>query len=236
MLEFLGSTLSDRKVRLFAVACCRRLWNLMSDERSRTAVEVAERFADGLVNHSLFLEARELADRAAIDAKHEEFGAEAMANFSDTPEYRAVCDALAAADAARASVSMAAGTPDGGREMYHHAGGDFSDIRFGRLSQGSWELIPQADAAQLLRCHFGNPFRPVFINADWLMPTVTSLAAAAYEVRSLPSAELDSARLAILADALEEAGCDSADILTHLRGPGPHVRGCWVVDLLVGRS
>ena len=83
---------------------------------------------------------------------------------------------------------------------------------------------------------FGNPFRPISFNTDWLNPTVSSLATAAYEERSLPSGELDTARLAILADALEEAGCDNQDILTHLRSTGPHVRGCWVVDLLLGKD
>jgi len=52
----------------------------------------------------------------------------------------------------------------------------------------------------------------------------------------MPEVTLDTARLAVLADALEEAGCDNADILAHCRGPGPHVRGCWVVDLLSGKE
>ena len=62
------------------------------------------------------------------------------------------------------------------------------------------------------------------------------LATAAYEERILPAGTLDSDRLAVLADALEDAGCDNEDILSHLRGPGPHVRGCWVVDLLLGKG
>jgi hypothetical protein len=95
------------------------------------------------------------------------------------------------------------------------------------------EWLAQID---LLRDIFGNPFRPVSISPGWLTPTVTNLATAAYEERILPSGELDSARLAVLADALEEAGCDSADVLSHLREPGPHVRGCWVVDLLLDKG
>jgi hypothetical protein len=63
-----------------------------------------------------------------------------------------------------------------------------------------------------------------------------TLARAVYEEREVTSGNLDPARLAVLADMLEEAGCADADILAHLRGPGPHVRGCWVVDALVGRS
>jgi hypothetical protein len=88
----------------------------------------------------------------------------------------------------------------------------------------------------MLRDIFANPFRSVAINFTWLTPTVRNLATAAYEDRSLPSGELDPARLAVLADALEESGCNNADMLTHLRSPGPHVRGCWSVDLLLGKE
>jgi hypothetical protein len=65
---------------------------------------------------------------------------------------------------------------------------------------------------------------------------VSSLAQAAYDVRLLPSGELDAARLAVLSDALEEAGCTDGALLSHLRGPGPHVRGCWAVDLILGKK
>ena len=58
----------------------------------------------------------------------------------------------------------------------------------------------------------------------------------AYDERLMPSGELDLGRLAVLSDALEEAGCTSAEILTHLRSPGPHVRGCWALDLILGKS
>jgi hypothetical protein len=65
---------------------------------------------------------------------------------------------------------------------------------------------------------------------------VAGIATAAYEARILPSGELDTARLAVLADALEEAGCTDDTLLNHLHGPGPHVRGCWALDLLLGKS
>jgi hypothetical protein len=99
------------------------------------------------------------------------------------------------------------------------------------------EAVPSEPPVQaaLLRDIFGNPFRPVSIHPAWISPTVTTLATAAYEERALPAGELDPARLSVLADALEEAGAD-ASLLAHLRGPGPHVRGCWVVDLLTGRE
>jgi hypothetical protein len=90
--------------------------------------------------------------------------------------------------------------------------------------------------AQLLRDIFRSPFRPVALFPAWLTPTVTDLATVAYNERALPSGELDTARLAVLADALEETGCSSADLLSHLRRTGPHVRGCWAVDLLLGKE
>ncbi|HWG47752.1 MAG TPA: hypothetical protein VN688_33625 [Gemmataceae bacterium] len=79
---------------------------------------------------------------------------------------------------------------------------------------------------------FGNPFRPARIDhrfLGWNDGTIPKLAQVIYEGRAFD-------HLPILADALEEAGCSDLDILGHLRGPGPHVRGCWVVDLCLGLS
>jgi hypothetical protein len=90
-----------------------------------------------------------------------------------------------------------------------------------------------------VRCLLGNPFRPVNISSAvlaWNDAVVVRLAHTTYEERHLPEGTLNNTRLLILADALEEAGCADADILGHLRGPGPHVRGCWVVDLCLGKS
>jgi hypothetical protein len=94
----------------------------------------------------------------------------------------------------------------------------------------------QAAQVAILRCIFGNPFRPVTLDRAWQSPQVVALAQAAYDDRELPAGTLDVARLAVLADALEEAGCDRPDLLGHLRGPGPHVRGCWAVDLVLGKG
>ena len=82
----------------------------------------------------------------------------------------------------------------------------------------------------------GTLFRPATIDPAWLTPTVTSLTTAAYDDRIMPSGELDTARLAVLSDALEEAGCTDTAILDHLRSPGPHVRGCWALDLLLAKE
>ena len=81
----------------------------------------------------------------------------------------------------------------------------------------------------LLRCIFGNSFRSLVADVSWITSSVDSLAESIYTDRAFD-------RLPILADALEAAGCTNADILGHCRGPGPHVRGCWVVDLILGKT
>jgi hypothetical protein len=86
-----------------------------------------------------------------------------------------------------------------------------------------------------IRDIFGNPFRPATLEGRCRTPTILSLSQAAYHERQLPSGHLDNARLAVLSDALEEAGCDDEAILAHLRSPGSHVRGCWALDLILGR-
>jgi hypothetical protein len=93
--------------------------------------------------------------------------------------------------------------------------------------------------ADLVREHFGNPFRLLNLSPNvlsWQDKTVFRLAQAAYENRILPAGILNNTRLAILADALEEAGCTDEQILTHLRSGGDHYRGCFVVDALLGKS
>ncbi|HJZ56560.1 MAG TPA: hypothetical protein VKE74_16460 [Gemmataceae bacterium] len=76
---------------------------------------------------------------------------------------------------------------------------------------------------------FGNPFRPVAFAPAWRTGTAVTLARQMYEAR-------DFSAMPILADALQDAGCENDDILDHCRGFGPHVRGCWVVDLVLGKK
>jgi hypothetical protein len=93
-------------------------------------------------------------------------------------------------------------------------------------SASGWQDPAQAG---LLRDIFGNPFRPPTFDPSWRTSTAVGLARSIYAARAFD-------RLPILADALEEAGCDNPDVLSHCRGDGPHVRGCWVVDLVLGKS
>jgi hypothetical protein len=110
--------------------------------------------------------------------------------------------------------------------------------REGGHSACDWQAIKAAEEkrqSDLLRDSL-NPFRPGSVEPSGLTPTARELARAAYEERLPPSGELDSARLAVLADGLEEAGCTDRAILDHLRGPGSHVRGCWAVDLCLEKQ
>ncbi len=86
-----------------------------------------------------------------------------------------------------------------------------------------------AEQVPILRCIVGNPFRPVACDPSWRTTTAVGLAEAIYAERAFD-------RLPILADALEDAGCDNPDVLAHCRDRGPHARGCWVVDLILGKS
>jgi hypothetical protein len=92
----------------------------------------------------------------------------------------------------------------------------------------------------LLHEIFGNPFRPPAAPPAavlaWSTGTVRRLAEGIYVERRTPTGTLDGARLAILADALLEAGCDNKEIIQHCRGEGPHVRGCWALDWILGKS
>ena len=99
---------------------------------------------------------------------------------------------------------------------------------FGQLA-GNLQLDLYRRNLPSLRCIVGNPYRPVRLDSDWLTSTVVDLARGIYDERAFD-------RMPILADALQEAGCENTDILDHCRGTGPHVRGCWVVDLVLGKQ
>jgi hypothetical protein len=97
-----------------------------------------------------------------------------------------------------------------------------------RSNADDWEVERDCQAA-LLREVFGNPFRPISLSSAWLTLTVINVAQVIYDERRF-------ADLPILADALEDAGCDNADILNHCRQPGEHVLGCWALDLVLGKQ
>jgi hypothetical protein len=206
MLEFLRDSgkLSERKARLFACSCCRRVWCLL-DQVGTASVVVAERYADGEISAEELQKAEYLAWHSADGLAH-------------YPDY-----VLTAGWAAHAAVV--------GEAI------DAADLV--AESAGPEEKVVVQSV--LLRDLFGPlPFRSVAVERGWLAwnsGTVVRLAEAAYDNRKLPAGTLEPERLAVLADALEEARCTDRDILGHLREQGAvHVRGCWVLDVLTGRQ
>jgi hypothetical protein len=203
-----GAPVSDRKLRLWAAACCRLCWGLLKDRRSRAAVEAAEQFADGRIS------AAELAAAEAAALK----AGETFSMFSraDRPFRHA---ALAADDTTAALPGPVLGAA--------------LRVRFALVEAGlASQEAAQTAVLTLLRDVLGNPFRRVKVKRSWLKwagGTVPNMAQGIYEERAFD-------RLPVLADALEEAGCADAEVLGHLRGPGPHARGCWALDLILGRD
>jgi hypothetical protein len=98
-----------------------------------------------------------------------------------------------------------------------------------RIARGIRQKGEEKAICQLFHCLFGNPFRAVKFRTGWRKPRALALSRTAYEERRFED-------LPLLADALKEAGCTDEAILAHCRGPGPHVRGCWVVDLVLGKE
>jgi hypothetical protein len=208
MLEFLRRKVSDRKLRLFAVACCRQNWHLLTDERSRTALEVAERFADGMASLAELQNTRPPLYTLAAHACYN-----ATEVFTEIEPGTMIAD-CAAENAAWGTAKHGVMPPDDN---------SFSSIFNTKLS------IQKDIQSKLLRCILLNPFRPVTLVPAWKTPAVVQLARCLYEERRFED-------MPVLADALEEAGCQDATVLGHCRGSGPHVQGCWVVDLLLGKE
>lgn len=199
---------SWRKVRLWASACVRRIWPRLTSEPARRAVEVAEQFADGQANQRAVENAANAVERVRKGDRRVNRAAALLARLC-CPDHR--FPPAEVSDAVVDAVVREADSPEA----------------------RAAERKAQAD---LLLDSFGSPFHPVVVEPSWLTPTVVALAQAAYDERELPSGHLDPARLAVLADALEDAGATNAELLGNLRGPGPHVRGYHAVDLLLGRS
>jgi hypothetical protein len=192
MLEYLRNSgmSSERKFRLFAVACSRRIWSWI-DALGREAVEVAEKFADGFASSDELRAARLVCQGAGGQAAW--YAAATNAN-------------IAARNSARSAQAGVARNP--------------------LLGSEAAELLAQAE---LVREIFGNPFRPISLDPSWRTPSVVSLAQTIYDERRFD-------RMPESADALAKVGCDNVEFLGHVRGPGPHVPGCWALDLALGKD
>jgi hypothetical protein len=219
MLKSLQGKTSDRKLRLFAAAC-RRIWPLLADARSRRGVEIAEHFVDGLASEAERNLAFEEADTAAAAARR--MRPERVPGGGVVFAYPAVDPPWCAAAAAAAVIN------------YNPFRRPFDAFEFAAAAG-----VEFADQAAILRDVIGNHTRsPILLSPTAVLrdDTAQVIAAEVYKDRRLPAGMLDFGHLAVLADALEDAGGTDAELLGHLRGPGPHVRGCWALDLVLSKS
>jgi hypothetical protein len=224
MLELIGPTATDRQLRLFACACCRRIWPLYIDQFYRRAIERSEAFADGTISRG-----------ALINALRDTY-------FAERGNDRAALLACNAADCAASPIPTEQNRLDVDGEYVYIDGyldlaretGIYAALASAEALATGTSIRPERAAqAVLLRDIAPRPFSSSLpIDRRWLTwndNTVHRIARAIYDERAFD-------RMPILADALEDAGCDDADILRHCREPGEHVRGCWVIDLLLGKE
>lgn len=220
MIRHLGSSAGDRKLRLFAAACCRRVWPLLADQRSRDAVTAAEQVEAGTASE----EGRRVALRdaqAACVAWSRRYSFTDPRCFATRAAYQVISRTNLSVPHAARCTAEALAVGGGCRHPSHLTG----HPRY---------LAERASQAAILRDVFGDPFSPAALEPACRTSTARSLAQAAYEHRTIPGGHLDNDRLAVLADALEEAGCEDAMLLAHLRSAGPHFLGCFAVDAVLG--
>jgi hypothetical protein len=262
ILEFLGDKASDRKLRLFAVAWCRTVSELLPDESARRALQIAELAADGQADP---VEMRNLLEEIGprINTQYGAFlcggcggpgctyaamAATATLNpaltftwyMGQTPsETLTAWECVARAKAQTAKEEAQEKRWQERDEVVIDSEDEPDDAWYEQTQDAGYNAWDREYAAAragpcvLLRDIFGLlPFRPATFDFSWLAyndGTVVKMAHSIYPDRAFD-------RMPILGDALEESGCQDADILAHCRQPGSHVRGCWVVDSLTGRA
>jgi hypothetical protein len=206
MVEFLRGKASQRKLRLVACACCRRISHLLTPQNCHD-LEIGEQLAEGLLP---------LDSPAWIDPKRRNYGTGPVDAPTGACLSTRVMDPFLAAFAAAMKASDAVADVSTPSKEY-----------MARLEYKTSEQKAQAD---LVRDVFGHIFFTGMVEPAWLQwneGAVPRLARTIYEERRFGNV-LD------LYDVLLDAGCNNQDILSHLRVPGPHVRGCWVLDLILG--
>jgi len=215
---------SDRKLRLFGCACCPLVWWLVPDDRAKRGIESSEGWAD--------VEPKKKDEEAARE--FDDVGGESLGAGGDLALMAVQCVVGTLRTISSAIGPVTPATRLAPKWVARQL------ARLGRRAAGqsdpAQDEVIHADQLHLIHVIVGNPFRRADLNPFWRTPEVSALALAAYDERFLPSGHRDPARLAVLSDALEEAGCADADVLAHLRSPGPHVRGCWALDLVLGNG
>ncbi|MGF1577957.1 MAG: hypothetical protein ACFCD0_01195 [Gemmataceae bacterium] len=215
MLRFLEGRTSPRKLRLFAAACCRYIWDSIGDERSQQVVELLELYADQLLPREVFLAARQAAVEIAFAAPTK--GPCALREATKEPPFEAAMTTF------EYVVSVAA----------DHLVEQSERVKLGIISWDAAKSIyrPQvyADLANFLRDIVPYQNREPTTSPSWQTDDVQAVARRIYQQYRFED-------LPILADALEEAGVDDEEMLAHCRNGHSHVRGCWVVDLVLGKE
>jgi hypothetical protein len=222
----------ERKLRYFAFACVRRMWDEVPAEPLKRAIEAGERHADGLIDEHELGAAITAANRARPSRHPVARAAYDAARYTPVGDFSGVHWDSVTMLLARAAASRAVRNVPPTTYMYVE-GGNVVTVKVPmNRARRKWEARRDAESAaqcDLIREVFGNPFRPVTPDPAWRTPAVVALAETIYNGRAFH-------RLPDLAAALERAGCADADVLSHCRDRRPHVRGCWVVDLVLDRA
>lgn len=218
---------SDRKLRLFACACYQRISHRLPDGRTQAAVAVAEAVADGLQPVNALQQAEALLRDALMRLEPAWRVARGAERYALAPTHYALALGLVvlwresqkAAYYASSNAYLAVEVLDNPTTTRFNAG--YSTL--GAMAEREAQV-------KLLRDIFENPFQPATLDPSLLTSTVVALANSIYAERAFE-------RMPILADALADAGTpDYSPLLEHLRGPGPHVRGCFALDLILGKE
>jgi len=218
LLAACGLAEGDRRLRLFNAACARRVAAVMPDDHARRLVDLAEQRADGLLADRDWL-------RAAVETLDPYMGNEAARDGAGGATFGVLMHLHQTH--ARSILRLTESVVEA-RAYLAYTGGYPADI-------GPEALVRQAVEGEtttlchMFRCVCSNPFRPMSGDPALLTSTVVSLAKGIYEQKAFD-------RMPILADALHDAGCENVEILEHCQGNRPHVKGCFVVDLLTGRA
>jgi hypothetical protein len=249
MLDFVASKASERKLRLLVVACCRHLGHLLAP--AKDCRDVAATQLNPIVSEPDDKQAR----GALLRVLARRFGQSSWAAISDTDkeqmtqwwgigrddasqvpasevEYDFIEEVMTLiGEAVSVAVEAAQDRIEDKEWARAENSGGAADAVMTAYGKIATKVADEEQLAQcqMLRDLFGNPFRSVALAPVWLTSRVVALAQAIHDERAFD-------RLPVLADALEEAGCHDEHILGHCRGPGPHVRGCWLVDLILGKQ
>jgi hypothetical protein len=223
--EFPDARGSDRKLRLFACACYHRVSHLLPHPAARATVQVAERFADGAATLAEFLKAeavvRELV--TALEPRWRASDGAERVTLHPTHAALALAGIVCWQQPQKAAWYAASNA--------HLEFPYLANPGVGVHSQQRWEgeVAEKRAQCEILREMFGNPFRSVALAPEWRTDTAIAMARQVYD-------SCDFGVMPTLADTLEEAGCDNEQLLNHCRGSGPHVRGCWVLDLILQKK